>query len=212
MRVRGGRWPHATQWFQTMETRESYLGTRSDFHTHVHNLPPQIGHCIASNTPAQKQAAAAIDGRDGSWNLPLAPLAKESAEACPAALDNPLIDKLEAAFALCHCHDGILKSSRGGEAADLAYRCVASALIDGPQTLESGAIHGIDSNAAACLRYTRDRISVPRDMSFPAARQLRSHLNWLADLIDPRVAQPGSPISEHDRRDTDPAAFAVAGA
>lgn len=31
--------------------------------------------------------------------------------------------------------------------------------------------------------YLRDRIGVPRDMSFPAARELRAHLNWLADLL-----------------------------
>ena len=31
------------------------------------------------------------------------------------------------------------------------------------------------------LGYLRDRISVPRDMCYPAARQLRAHLNWLID-------------------------------
>ncbi len=26
-----------------METRETYLGLKSDFYTHVHDLPPQLG-------------------------------------------------------------------------------------------------------------------------------------------------------------------------
>ena len=30
-------------WFDAMETRSSYRGTQSDFHTHVHDLPPQMG-------------------------------------------------------------------------------------------------------------------------------------------------------------------------
>lgn len=39
--------------------------------------------------------------------------------------------------------------------------------------------------AAAALRYTRDRICVPRDMGLTAARQLRAHLNFIADAADP---------------------------
>ena len=35
--------------------------------------------------------------------------------------------------------------------------------------------------AAPSLEYLRDRVGVPRDMSFPAARQFRAHLNWLID-------------------------------
>jgi len=30
----------------------------------------------------------------------------------------------------------------------------------------------------ACLAYLRDRIGVPRDMSYAAAMALRAHLNW----------------------------------
>ena len=30
------------KWFRAMETRETYLGTQSDFNTHVHDLPPQM--------------------------------------------------------------------------------------------------------------------------------------------------------------------------
>jgi glutathione S-transferase len=38
---------------------------------------------------------------------------------------------------------------------------------------------------AESARYLRDRVGVPRDLPFPAARQLRAHLNWLIDSIDP---------------------------
>ena len=38
-----------------------------------------------------------------------------------------------------------------------------------------------------CLAYARDRLSVPRDMSFPAARLLRAHLNWAIDSMAQEV-------------------------
>ncbi len=42
--VRGqGRWPAVDAWFNAMETRDTYLGIKSDIYTHVHDLPPQIG-------------------------------------------------------------------------------------------------------------------------------------------------------------------------
>ena len=37
------RWPNIEAWFEALEKRPTYLGTRSDFYTHVHDLPPQLG-------------------------------------------------------------------------------------------------------------------------------------------------------------------------
>jgi glutathione S-transferase len=35
--------PRLGAWFNAMETRSTYRGTQSDFHTHAHDLPPQMG-------------------------------------------------------------------------------------------------------------------------------------------------------------------------
>lgn len=39
------------------------------------------------------------------------------------------------------------------------------------------------ATAAACCAYLRDRVGVPRDMSYPAARYLRATLNWIIDRL-----------------------------
>jgi len=214
LQVKGGRWVAINAYFQALEADSVYRGTMSDFHTHVHDLPPQIGGCIPSGTPEQKQAAAMIDGTAGSWSLPLEPLlgSLESSDA-----EQPVNDRAEAAAALIHCHDGCVRSSMAGTRAsaalqgqvDHAFLSVAHALLSGPDEVQ-GAVDSESASAVAnCLRYTRDRICVPRDMSFPAARQLRAHLNWLADELHPRPNGRwcGIPIAMNKRADVDPAVF-----
>lgn len=38
-----GKFPALEAWFDAMESRSSYLGTKSDHYTHCHDLPPQLG-------------------------------------------------------------------------------------------------------------------------------------------------------------------------
>ena len=57
----------------------------------------------------------------------------------------------------------------------------------------------------AALRYVRDRINVPRDMSIYAAKRLRAALEKTAALVG--NAQ-GTPIPFNHRRDQNPADFA----
>ncbi|MFB2876196.1 glutathione S-transferase, partial [Aerosakkonemataceae cyanobacterium BLCC-F46] len=54
------------------------------------------------------------------------------------------------------------------------------------------------------LRYLRDRISVPRDMSIYAAKRLREALEATAALVG---NGQGTPIPINHRRDQDPANF-----
>lgn len=46
-----------------MDTREVYRGAKSDYYTHCHDLPPQIGGCRveAAGVPIKDE----IDGKDG---------------------------------------------------------------------------------------------------------------------------------------------------
>lgn len=59
------RRPALCRWFDALEAREAYRGTQSDFHTHVHDLPPQMGGCFANHTAVQRSNAARVD--NGPW-------------------------------------------------------------------------------------------------------------------------------------------------
>ena len=72
-------------------------------------------------------------------------------------------------------------------------RHVAHALLEGVEqkqasgsalaTSERAALPG--APVADSAAYMRDRVGVPRDLPYPAARQLRAHLNWLIDELVP---------------------------
>ena len=52
--------PALCRWWDALEAREAYRGTQSDFHTHVHDLPPQMGGCYPKNgSPAQRRERGA---------------------------------------------------------------------------------------------------------------------------------------------------------
>ena len=57
--------PAFADWFDAMESRVTYRGTQSDFHTHVHDLPPQMGGCYENNEPQTKRNQQRVD--NGPW-------------------------------------------------------------------------------------------------------------------------------------------------
>jgi glutathione S-transferase len=54
------------------------------------------------------------------------------------------------------------------------------------------------------LRYLRDRVNVPRDMSIYAAKRLRESLEKTAALVGNRQSPP---LTVRNRRDQDPVNF-----
>jgi glutathione S-transferase len=199
-----------------MASRATYAGIKSDYYTHCHDLPPQLGGCEANGDEEQKAMRAAIDGEGDAWRLPLAPLSAASSPEPSWAGENAELDRLEAASALVRNANAVVRfAARGcgkagtrpvsaplsdptatpGEehipAVDAAMRRVAHELLEGSAAAKpaearvdtaAGSLAG--APAADALAYLRDRVGVPRDMKYPAARQLRAHLNWFVDALE----------------------------
>ena len=179
--------PRLAAWFNAMESRSTYRGTQSDFHTHVHDLPPQMGGCYSNEQPQSKVHQRQVD--HGSWfglpdtNYP------EPATAKQEALQRVLKHRVNISRVNPAANDLI----------DAALRCALTTMMQGetcPPPAES----------APALRYIRDRISVPRDMSIYAAKHLRTALEATAALDSD---QQGPAIPQQHRRDQDPANFAL---
>lgn len=178
--------PHFKAWFAAMESRPTYRGTQSDFHTHVHDLPPQMGGCWANNDPQTAINQMKVDR--GPWdNLP------------DVAYPEPETARAEALQRVIAHRSNIIRGNPADD--DLFDRALRCALT----TMMTGEVCEPPADSDVALRHLRDRINVPRDMSIYAARRLRSALEQTAALVGDRQSPP---LPVQHRRDQDPIYFA----
>lgn len=178
--------PRFSDWFDAMETRSTYRGTQSDFHTHAHDLPPQMGGCWENGEPQMLENKLRVDR--GPWQgLP------------DVTYPEPESSRQEALHRVIKHRRNIIRVNPVSEELfDEALRCALTHLMTGTSCQpQSGAELG--------LRYLRDRINVPRDMSIHAAKRLRESLEQTAALLSDRQS---TPIPVRDRRDQNPIEFA----
>jgi glutathione S-transferase len=186
--------PALDRWFRGLEQRSTYLGTQSDFHTHAHDLPPQMGGCHANGSEEQRALARRID--HGPW-----PILEENGHD-PETSQPPPATAAGVALARVLRHRATLlaRNPLGGEGFDLPLRCALTRLI-------TGVAIPPPAGSAAGLRHLRDRISVPRDMPLHAARLLRTALERSAHLDPLTPEAQGAPLPLRHRRDQDPQPF-----
>lgn len=178
--------PPLAAWFDGLESRSTYRGTQSDFHTHVHDLPPQMGGCYDNGEPAAIANQQRVD--EGPWfGLP------------DVGYAEPDTARAEALHRVVKHRTNIIRANPAEDAAfDTALRCALSNLM-------TGDLYPPPAGTDFGLRYLRDRINVPRDMSIYAAKHLRTALEATAAQVGDR---PGPDIPIRHRRDQNPLDFA----
>ena len=180
--------PGLDRWLSALEALEAYRGTQGDFHTHAHDLPPQMGGCWPNRDSERQRCAVAIDRGDGlgAWECSDGPIPQEEASAVLRAL----------APVLRHRRTLMSRNPLGNQL-DQPLRAALTLLA-------TGRVVPPSPGAAAGLRYLRDRISVPRDMPLRSARLLRQALERTAAIDGDQQSEP-LPL-EH-RFDQDPRPF-----
>jgi glutathione S-transferase len=177
--------PRLSNWFDAMESRSTYRGTQSDFHTHVHDLPPQMGGCWENDQPQTRLNQTRVD--HGPWDgLP------------DVTYPEPKISRAEALQRVIEHRANIIRVNPAEDnLMEVALRCALTHLMTGEV-----CVPPLGSDLA--LRYLRDRINVPRDMSIYAAKRLREALEKTAALVGDRQSPP---LPTQHRRDQNPIEF-----
>ncbi len=166
--------PSINKWFTLFEHEKAYIGTQGDFHTHAHDLPPQMGGCFKEVNEKQIYFSELIDNGEGLGNLELN---KE--------VDKTYYSKFALMRVIKHKEKIIEVNPIDNEILDKALRSALTFMIKGEVFIP-------DKNYGKGLRYLRDRISVPRDMPIISARLLRQSLEKIAsfDISKEKFAIP----------------------
>ena len=179
--------PGFAAWFDAMETRPTYRGTQSDFHTHVHDLPPQMGGCWENGEPQMLVNKTRVN--NGPWfGLP------------DVGYPEPENSREEALQNIIKHQTNITRVNPADDKLfDEALRCALTHMMTGKECVPP-------PNSDVGLRYLRDRINVPRDMSIYAAKHFRKSLEKTAALAGNEQPEP---LPTRHRRDQNPLNFAM---
>ena len=179
-------YPFIDRWLTKLESLSVYRGTQGDFHTHSHDLPPQMGGCFKEINNQQITFSNLIDNGEGLGKLEF-----------NQKVDLDYYAKFALKRVLKH-KDNIINANPYTK--DLFEESLRSALT----YMITSDINKAPSEAVLSIIYLRNRISVPRDMPLISARLLRQSLSKIeTPILNSKIDE----ISEKNRYDQDPAEF-----
>ena len=111
--------PAINAWFQALEQQETYRGTQSDFHTHAHDLPPQMGGCWSNDSAAAQSVERLINTGTGLGDQ----------EASWGDADPELHCRVALQRVLRHRHRLLALNPLGSEGFDQPLRCALTRLV-----------------------------------------------------------------------------------
>ena len=182
--------PYIDKWLKSLEQLDEYRGTQGDFHTHAHDLPPQMGGCFTYSSSNQKLFAQEIDIGKGLGRLEIADLkVDKNSETKFVAIALERVIK--------HKEKIIDANPMENKSFDQPLRAALTSMI-------SKNVCVPEKKSASALRFLRDRISVPRDMPLLSGRIFRQALENTASIDG---SSCGPVIPTKNRLDQNPIKF-----
>ncbi len=180
------QYPFIDKWLTLFENLSTYRATQGDFHTHSHDLPPQMGGCYKDINDQQISFSNLIDTGEGlgKWEF-------------NQALDLDYYSKFALLRVLKHKDNIISANPYEKEVFEESLRSALTYMI-------SSEINKVSNKAVISINYLKNRISVPRDMPVISARILRQSLN---KIIPANVDLKTDKIPDKHRYDQDPEKF-----
>ena len=132
------------------------------------DAPYEAAYHVLENLENVARFAARGAGKEGGWSF-MRPDRARLADPYAKPAEGVVLEKVQEALLVV--------------GACLVGNCDTSVDVSSLKALDESMRNDI----RASLAYVRDRVGVPRDMSYPAARCLRGALNWLTGLRSPRV-------------------------
>ena len=158
--------PKINEWLTLLENQSTYLGTQGDFHTHSHDLPPQMGGCYKEENPKQLYYSNLIDSGKGLGNLEI-----------NTSQDLDKYSKIALHRVIKHKKNLIKSNPCENDLFEIGLRAALTYIV-------TGETNNVEDSCATGLRFLRDRISVPRDMPIISARILRGALEKISSQSD----------------------------
>ena len=154
------------KWLTHLEGLSAYRGTQGDFHTHSHDLPPQMGGCYKESNEKQIAYSNSIDTGEGLGNFEF-----------NKNYDSIYHAKIALQRVMKHKENLIKVNPYDKEYFEESLRAALTHMITGEVIIP-------EKLSGKSLRYLKNRISVPRDMPIISARLLRQSLNKIELLSD----------------------------